>query len=480
MFNSTQRKYDIIVIGCGSGGLSVGLFMARMGFRVLMVSRTDRDIGGECLNDGCVPSKALIHAAKMVHAAKQAQRFGFSVRGSADFRTVTDYIKDCQRQIRSHENAGWLQQQGADIALGEAFFVGERMIEVAGTRYVAKRIVIATGSSPKRLRVPGVEAVRYYDNESIFEATILPRRLLVVGSGPVGAEISQAMCRLGSEVTVVSHGDRLLPHDDAAVSTVLLERLKNEGVRFRFGAEVSRFTSPNEALITGRDGSTEQLMFDAVFVAIGRESRVEALRLDNAGITVQHNVIKTDAHLRTTNKRVFLCGDVAGNFRFSHAAELHARILLNNFFSPFRKRLRNDHFSWVTFTDPEVATFGLDGQTLDAQSIAYVKLEQDFSEDDRAVTDDYRYGRLILYLSRKNWLGKRRILGGTMVAPGAGELIQELILANSQGLSADALFNKIYPYPVASRINQAVMVNWKSRTLAAWAKRLLHMAYKVF
>ncbi|MFC3199114.1 dihydrolipoyl dehydrogenase family protein [Parapedobacter deserti] len=479
-YHMDQYQYDIIVIGCGSGGLSIGLSMGTMGFRVLMVSRSDRDIGGECLNDGCVPSKSLIYAAKSAHHAKQAQQFGLSLTGSIDIEKVTAYITNRQEKIRTHENAAWLREQGIDVALGEGFFVGKREIEVNGTRYTAKKIVIATGSSPTKLRVPGVENVTYYDNENFFELATLPKRLLVVGAGPIGMEISQAMCRLGSDVTLVSHGKRALPHDDEKVTAVLVKRLEKEGITFHFGAEVSHFISPNEAVVVRSSGNAQHVHFDAVLVAVGREIRLESLRLKNAGIAVTDNKIKTDAYLRTTNKHVFVCGDVAGSLQFSHAAEFHARILLNNFFSPFRKKLRNDHFSWVTFTDPEVATFGLNEEALNARNISYTKLDHRFKDDDRAVTDDYQYGRLILYLSSKNLVGKQRILGGTMVAPNAGELVQELILANSQGLSINAIFNKIYPYPTASRINQAAIIKWKSEGLGPLAKRLLHIAYKVF
>ncbi|WP_257667946.1 dihydrolipoyl dehydrogenase family protein [Parapedobacter tibetensis] len=475
-----QNKYDIIVIGCGSGGLSVGLFMRMVGLNVLMVSKSDHDIGGDCLNDGCVPSKALIHAAKIAHYAKQAQNFGLSIEGRIDIKKVTDYIKSGQEKIRVHENAAWLREQGIDVALGEAFFVGKNEIAVSGTRYQAKKIVIATGSSPKKLHVPGVEKVAYYDNENIFNIATVPKRLLVIGAGPIGMEISQAMSRLGSKVTVLSHGKHLLPHDDQSVSTVLLEQLKKEGITLQFDAEITSFSSPNEAVVTRQDGSTEHIFFDAVFVGIGRKIVLETLHLNNAGIEVQGNKIKTDAYLRTSNKHVFVCGDVAGDLQFSHAAEFHARILLNNFFSPFRKRLRNDHFSWVTFTDPEVATFGLSEQALKERNISYTKLEQDFKDDDRAVTDNYQYGKLILYLTRKNIFGKQRLLGGTMVAPNAGELIQELVMANSQGLSVNALFDKIYPYPTASRINQKAIVDLKSRGLGSVVKRLLRVTYKLF
>jgi pyruvate/2-oxoglutarate dehydrogenase complex dihydrolipoamide dehydrogenase (E3) component len=245
-------------------------------------------------------------------------------------------------------------------------------------------------------------------------------------------------------------------------------------------ADVDHFISGNEALIKLKDGKTQNIQFDAVFAGIGRELDLKSLQLNNAGIQVKSNKIVADKYLRTTNKNVFVCGDVAGDLMFSHAAEFHARILLNNFFSPFNKKLNDDHMSWVTFTDPELATFGLNEKQLKARNISYKKLEQNFKEDDRAVTDNYQYAKMILYISKGGLFKKEKILGGTMVAPHAGELIQELILANTSKLSVNSIFNKIYSYPVASRINQQIIVKHKEESLTNSIKKLLHTAFKIF
>jgi pyruvate/2-oxoglutarate dehydrogenase complex dihydrolipoamide dehydrogenase (E3) component len=215
-------------------------------------------------------------------------------------------------------------------------------------------------------------------------------------------------------------------------------------------------------------------------VATGRVLDLESLSLLKAGIEVDVDKIVVDQYLRTTNKNVFVCGDVAGDLQFSHAAEFHARIILNNLFSPFKRKLNNEHMSWVTFTDPELATFGLSEKQLKARKISYRKLEKGFTDDDRAVVDNYQYGKLILFVSEKSLFKKQVILGGTMIAPNAGELIQELILANTVGLSVEAIFNKIYPYPVASRINQSLVTELMSERLTPIIKALLQKAYKIF
>ena len=475
-----EIKYNIIVIGCGSGGLTVGLFMAKAGFKVLMVSKSDKSIGGDCLNDGCVPSKAFIHVAKIVHQAKEASNFGLNINGSIDIKKAINYIHQKQEIIRAHENAGWLNKQGIDIVLGEAFFTGSDEIDVNGEKYKGDKIVIATGSAPKKLLLPGIEQVIYYDNESIFKLEKLPERLLVVGGGPQGIEIAQTLNRLGSKVTVVHKGDQILEKDDKIVTDILLEQLKQEGVEFIFNAVANYFVSANEVIINVQDKGTKSILFDALFVSLGRELQLDNLKLQNAGVEVQKGKIVVNKYLQTTNKNIFVCGDVAGDLQFSHAAEAHGRLLLNNFFSPFKKKLKNNYFSWVTFTDPELASFGLNEQQLETRNISFEKLVQDFKEDDRAVTDNYQYGKMILFISKKQFLKKQIILGGSMVAPKAGELVQELILANAAKLSINKIFNKIYPYPTATRINQMAIIQYKSKDLTETIKSVLKRLFKLF
>ena len=475
-----KHQFDIIVIGAGSGGLSVGLFMNQAGFKVLMVSKSDLDIGGDCLNDGCVPSKAIIHVAKLVQHAREASRFGLQVDGKVDIKKVTGYIRSKQSLIRTHENAQWLRDQGINIALGNASFTGKQEIEVGGKKYSANKIVIATGSKPRKLTIDGVEKINYYDNESLFNLDILPEKIVCIGGGPIGIEMAQTLSRLGSKVTLIHKGNEILEHDDLAVTRVLLKQLEKEGITCVLETEIERFTSAREAIIKSKTGKTETIQFDAVFVAIGRELALDSLNLEKAAIAVENNRIKIDRYLRTSNRNVMVCGDVAGDLQFSHAAEFHARLILNNLFSPFKKKLDNQYMSWVTFTDPELATFGLSEKQLQHQGINYRRLEKIFKEDDRAVVDDYRYGKLLLFVSEAGLLKKQRLLGGTMVAPNAGELIQELILANSANLSVKAIFNKIYPYPVASRINQSLITELMSEGLTPIIKMLLKKAYQFF
>lgn len=474
-----QKKYDIIIIGAGSAGLSVSLFMNKVGFNVLLIDKTDHHIGGDCLNDGCVPSKALIHIARISHSAKEAEKFGIQVNGQVDIKKATEYIYKRQSIIREHENAEHFRKEGLDVVLSVAKFIGRHEVEVEGKKYYGKKIVIATGSKPKKLKVPGIEKVKYYDNESIFHINDLPPRLLVVGGGPIGIELGQAFHRLGSKVTVVQRGEAILEHDEKAVTDILYHQLKNEGIEFIFNADVDCFPTFNEAIITLKEGDKQTIAMDAVFVGIGRELNIKNLQLEKAGVEVKDDKIEVNEYMQTTNKNIYVCGDVAGSLQFSHAAEQQARIILNNLFSPLKKKLNNNYMSWVTFTDPELATFGLQEKDLKKKKIKYRCLDTDFDSDDRAITDSHRYGKLILYISQGSFLHKEKILGGTMVAPGAGELVQELILANAAKISINAIFHKIYPYPVASRINQKAIVHYKQEGLTEGIKKLLRFTYKI-
>jgi len=471
-------KYDIIVIGAGSGGLSVSLFMSKVGLKTLLIERSGEHIGGDCLNDGCVPSKALIHVSRLTHKAKKAELFGYTVSGNPDFNKAIEYVLSKQAIIRGHENADYLRKEGLDVVLGTARFTSYSTIMAGEKIYTAKKIVLATGSRPAALHVPGIEKVRQFNNENIFSFNDMPARMLVVGGGPIGIEIGQALKRLGIQVTIIHQGGNILPHEAIEMSTVLMEELKAEGINFYLNAEVKEFTSASEAIIQQEGVSDFTQSFDAIFVAVGREIALKDLGLEKAGIQTKDDKIVVNQYLQTTNKQVYTCGDASGSLMFSHAAEQQARLLINNFFSPFKKKLNNDHMSWVTFTDPELATFGLSEATLMKRNISFKKLELNFEDDDRAVVDSYQYGKLLLYITKGGLLKKEKIIGGSMIAPNAGELIQELILAMVKGLGINDIFNKIYPYPVASRVNQMIIVKHKEKQLTGALKKLLKFLYR--
>ena len=473
--------HDLIVIGAGSGGLGAAGFGGALGLNVALIDRTVANYGGDCLNYGCVPSKALLHVAAQFAGAREATKFGLSTEGRADFGKVMDYIHRQQDIIRAHESPQYLTETyGLECFIGEAMLTGRREVTVNEHVLTAPRIILATGSKPRHLKTRGVEQVKQYDNESVFtELRELPEQLLIIGGGPNSCEMAQAFQRLGSQVTLLNRGERLLSQDPAAAADVLEQKLREEGVDIRHHTEVSHFTDAHTAVLRDTDGPAGELSFTHLIVAIGREVRTAGLGLELAGVHTKEGKIVADAYYRTSNPAIYVVGDAYGREMFSHGAEKHNTDLWTNLLSPIDRKHKLQHFSWVTFTDPEVATFGYTAQQLDERGIKYETVTQSFDHDDRAVAADYREAVLILYL-KKTRFGSSKLLGGCMVAPNAGEMIQELLLLNMLDKDYDTLTNKIYAYPVGSRINQKpARDRAQRRLLSPLAKRALRAAYRL-
>jgi len=439
--------YDLIVIGAGAAGMNAATPAARLGLKTLLIDRTPEKLGGECLHTGCVPSKALLHVAKLVHDAKKLAPFGLHAEGALDFPKVMDYVHRVQAEIGEHENAEALRKQGLEIAFGDARFVGPNRIEAGGETYEARRFVVATGSRPRIPDAAGVENIGYLTHESLFDLRELPGKLLIAGGGPIGTEMAQAFTRLGSQVTLVEAGPRILPRDHEEAAGLVRKQLEAEGVTFHFNTRLESFPSQGTARLSSPQGEIEE-PFDKVLLAIGKVVDHSALDPEKAGIRLNGGRFVLDSYLRTTNKRVYAAGDAAGQILLTHATELHGSVILQNLLSPWKKKISYDDLGWVTFTDPEVATFGLSEAELKKRGVRYRKAVQSFDEVNRASTDDYPESKLIVYLKGG------RILGGTMVAPAAGELVQELILAKKYKLGIGKLLDKVYPYPTAARVNR--------------------------
>ncbi len=469
-----KQIFDIIVIGAGSGGLNIAGFMNKAGFRVLLIDKDDESIGGDCLNFGCVPSKALLHASHQVAVARSAARYGVQVEGTVSWSAVREEIQRKQAVFREHESKRWFESQGMTVALGEAQFVDHETVMVNSEFFSAKRIVVATGSRPRPLTTPGVEQVALIlNNESVFTMETLPKTILIVGAGPIGIEMAQAFAQLGSKVIVIDPGQQILNREDKDVASIVQSELEKLGIVFRLGVTLDVFTGPTTARVTYLDGQTETILFDAVFAAIGRIPNTEALAVDKAGVTLTaRGYLEVNNRLQTRNPRVLACGDVAGNFQFTHAAEVHAGVIISNFFSPIKKKFNPQQMAWITFTNPEVATFGRSAKELTDERVSFRTLTQSFADDDRAIVDGYCYGLLKIHVSSKGI-----ILGGTMVAPHAGELVQELILLMVMKRPITTLFTKVYPYPVAARINKRLVTVEKSKQLTTFTKKLLRFMY---
>lgn len=463
--------YNLIVIGAGAAGLNIAMFMNKAGFNVLLIDKDKESIGGDCLNNGCVPSKALINVSEKIYHARQAEEFGFNIEGSTDMEKVKSYIQDKQEIIREHENVEYFRKQGIDIKLGTAKFLDEKTVKVNNEEYTSDKIVIATGSKPRELNIPGSENVNIHTNETIFNLSKTPNKLLIIGGGPIGIELGQAFNRLGSNVTILERNNRILGKEPKKASKILTNQLREEGINIQTNSKIKEFTNENTALIKNKNNEETEIIFDEVLASIGRKPNTKKLQLEKANIkTTENNGVKVNKKLQTNNSRVYATGDVIDSLKFTHATEHHASIILNNFFSPFKKKINMEKIPWVTYTNPEIATFGKTKKQLRKENQKHQTRTIKMNETDRGIIENDP-GELILYTQ------KDKILGGTLIGNNAGEIIQELILAKQEKIGLKNLFKKIYPYPTRSRINKKAAEEYYSQKLTSFVKKIMHWLY---
>jgi pyruvate/2-oxoglutarate dehydrogenase complex dihydrolipoamide dehydrogenase (E3) component len=459
---------DLCVIGAGSGGLAVAAGAAQMGAEVVLVERGA--MGGDCLNFGCVPSKSLLAAARIADLGRRGAALGIAyARPNIDFAAVADGVQRVIAEIAPNDSVERFEGLGVRVLRAEARFTSPRAVHAAGIEIRPRRVVIATGSQPAIPPIGGLDAVPYLTNESVFANRQLPEHLIVIGGGPIGIEMAQAHSRLGARVTVLDVGP-LLPRDDPELSAILAERLSNEGIICRPGIEIAS-VGYTEKTVAVRLASGEQITGSHLLIAAGRRPTVEALDLTTAGIASTAKGITVDARLRTTNRRVFAIGDVAGGPQFTHIALYHAGIVIRN--ALFRIPAKVDYraLPWVTYTDPELAQVGLTEAASRAIERAPRVLRWRFVENDRAQTERETEG-LVKVVTR----GNGRILGASIVGPGAGDLILPWALAISQKLKIGAMANLIVPYPTRGEAGKRAAGSYYTPTLfSARTRRLVRL-----
>jgi pyruvate/2-oxoglutarate dehydrogenase complex dihydrolipoamide dehydrogenase (E3) component/uncharacterized membrane protein YdjX (TVP38/TMEM64 family) len=464
-------RYNLVVIGGGTAGLVSAMGAAGLGARVALVER--HLLGGDCLNYGCVPSKALIRAARAAFDARHAGTFGVRAgeTGAVDFAVAMDRMRRLRAGIAHHDSAKRFADAGIDVFLGGAKFVSPDEIEVAGARLRFSRAVIATGARAAVPPIPGLLDAGFLTNESVFSLTSLPRRLAVVGAGPIGCELAQAFRRFGSDVTLVGKHEQLLPREDPDAAAILHEQLVDEGVVLILGANVKRVTTgaDGKRLSFERGRGLEDLVVDEILVAVGRAPNVEGLGLETAGVAFGRSGVEVDDHLRTANPRIFAAGDICSPYKFTHAADAMARTVLQNALFMGRKRASKLVIPWSTYTDPEIAHVGLPAREATAQGISVKTFTVPLADVDRAVLDGETIGFARLHVDE----GDGRILGATVVARHAGEMIGEAALAITEGLSARSLSTAIHPYPTQSEVWKRLGDQYSRTLLKPWIRRLL-------
>ena len=442
---NTRIAVDICVIGAGSGGLSVAAGASQLGASVALVER--HLMGGDCLNFGCVPSKALLAAGKSAQNIADAGRFGItSAAPGIDQKAVRQHVRDVIAAIAPHDSIERFRALGVNVIQGAAHFTGPREIEAAGRTIKARRFVIATGSSPVVPTIAGLEDVPYLTNETLFEYDQPMAHLIVIGGGPIGVEMSQAHRRLGVAVTLIEK-TQLLSKDDPELTQVVHDRLLEEGVGVLTGIGVEGVAAADAGVTVQLDNGNS-VAGSHLLVAAGRKANVEGLNLEAAGVNYSPRGITMDARLRTTNKKIFAIGDVAGGLQFTHVAGHHAGIVIRNALFRLPAKAKPPAIvPWVTYTDPELAHVGLSEEDARAKAGKINILRFPFAENDRAQGERDTDG-LIKIITAKN--GK--ILGVSMVGPHAGDLIQAWVLALEKKLKIGAMADMIWPYPTFGEV----------------------------
>ena len=460
--NRDGGEYDLVVLGGGPAGLVSAMTAAAEGHRVAMTEQ--RLTGGTCVNFGCTPSKALIRCARAVHDAGRSTEFGFRLDSAP--RTNFPAVMERVRRMRSMSSAGdavqAVEQTGAEVYLGHTRFTAQNVVEVDGRQLRFRKAVIATGSDPLLPQIDGLRPGEYLTNENVFSLTELPARLVVIGGGPLACELAQAFHRLGSEVDLISSAANLLPNDEPETGELIRRRFEQEGLRLHLGYTAVR-AGGGQLTVRGADG-TRELPYDALLLGTGRKAKVDGLSLEAAGVRLGKDRVEVDEYLRTSNPNIYAAGDVAFPEKFTHAAMATARLCVANALYGANRRARELVIPHCTYTDPEVAQVGLtprraleEGVPLDSYRLEMTKVE-------RAFIDGEEEGFAAIYTRR----GSGEIVGATLVAAHAGEMISELTLAIAQKIPLEALADTIHCYPTQAEVFQRIASQYAgSRNIAA-------------
>jgi len=466
-----QPIYNLVVLGAGTAGLITAAGAAGLGAKVALVER--HLMGGDCLNVGCVPSKALIRPSRLAAEMRQADRFGLSPAeaSAADFPKVMERLRRIRAEISRHDSARrYRDELGVDVFIGEAKFSGPDTVEVGGQHLRFKKAVIATGARAVHPREEGLAETGFRTNETIFNLTELPKHLIVIGGGPIGCELAQAFRRLGSEVTIVQHG-RFLPKEDPDASALIAKVFEREGIRVLLNAKVKRArkTAAGKEVVVEADGKEQAVQGDEILIGAGRAPNVEGLNLESVGVAFDSRQgVKVNDNLQTTNPRIYAAGDVCMAWKFTHAADAAARIVIQNTLFKGHARLGNLNMPWCTYTDPEVAHVGLYEAEAQEKGIETDTFKVEMSAIDRAQADGETEG-FVKVLVRK---GTDRILGATIVSAHAGEMIGEITVAMAARAGLKTLSGVIHPYPTQAEAIKRVADAYSRTRLTPLVKKL--------
>ncbi len=470
-------RYHLVVVGAGTAGLIAASFAAGAGARVALVER--ELMGGDCLNVGCVPSKSILRSSRFFAEQRAAAALGWTAsRATPDFASVMERMRRIRARISPHDSAArYRDEKGIDVFLGEGTFTGETTLEVAGETLRFRRAVVASGARAARLPIPGLEDAGYLTNATVFNLTECPDRLAVIGGGPIGAELAQAFQRLGAQVTLLEMSPRLLPREDPDAAAIVQAELERDGVRLVLGATIQRveLDGDERRVFLATDRGDEIVSVNRILVAAGRRPNTEGLGLETAGVNHDQRGITVDDTLQTSNSRIYAAGDVCMAWQFTHAAEDAARIAVQNALFPGRRRLSTLTMPWCTYTDPEVAHVGLSAQQAETQGVRVTTYTQPWQTVDRALTDGEDEGFVRIHTRH----GTDEILGATIVARHAGEMISEVTLAMVAKLGLSTLSGVIHPYPTQSDAIRRTAFQYSVGRVTPLVKQLLGLWFRL-
>lgn len=464
-----QGRYNLVVIGGGTAGLVTAAGAAGLGAKVALIE--SHHLGGDCLNVGCVPSKGLIAAARAYHTVRSADQFGVQTGPvSLDFTTAMDRMRRLRTALSTHDSAQRFRDLGVDVFFGRGVFTGPKTIEVGGQTLRFAKAVIATGARASAPPIPGLDQVDYLTNETLFDLTELPRRLAVLGAGPIGCEMAQAFARFGSEVFLIETAHGLLPKEDRDAARIVQDALERDGVKVLCCGRdltVGQADRGVRLQVSSHDTGYD-FVVDRLLVAVGRAPNVEGLGLENAGVQYNKKGVQVTDTLRTTNKNVYACGDVCSAFQFTHSADFQARTVLQNALFRGNAKASTLIIPWATYTSPELARVGLTEEESRQQGLEVTTITQPLEKVDRAILDGQSEGFVRVHLKK----GGDTIVGATIVSAHAGDLIGEVTLAMKNGLGLMAIGSTIHPYPTQAEALRKAGDLYNKTRLTPFIKKL--------
>lgn len=467
-----KGRYNLVVIGGGTAGLVCAAGAAGLGAKVALVEQ--HLLGGDCLNYGCVPSKALLRASRAAFDAAHGAAFGIQANSTTnrDFSAVMERMRELRADISQHDSAHRFRDTlGVDVYIGRGCFVAPDTVEVAGARLQFSKAVICSGARAAIPPIPGLAEAGPLTNETVFSLTELPPRLAVIGAGPIGCELAQAFCRFGSSVTLLDHGPQLLAREDRDATDILRQSFVRERIDLRLGVNIRSVEqrADKKIIVLEQGGQRQEVVADAILVGAGRIPNTEGLGLEAAQVQYDRSGVLVNDHLQTSNPRIYAAGDICSAYKFTHMADAMARMVLANALFKGRQRVSSLTIPWCTYTDPEIAHVGLYEHEAAAKGVAVTTLTVPLTEVDRAVLDGETEGFARVHLKK----GADRILGATIVARHAGEMISEITLAMTSGQGMGAIAKTIHPYPTQAEALKKLADAYNRSRLTPGIKRLL-------